>query len=174
MHDQFNSWSIQFSSEVLTSYSSNWFTLLLLCTSASLVLYCDRFDRGSRQREDSILLYVESLRDKVTSDEDAWRPLIRYGIIIWFCGDIPSCRMPWNIWNWLYYQLFLEGAVFLKRRKMPKCLMLSDCIWPGSCSWQPTTCLRWNNGKHHSSMLLRQTLQLSRNASTTLMHVTAI
>ena len=29
--------------------SSNWFTLLLLCTSAPLVLYCDRFDRGSRQ-----------------------------------------------------------------------------------------------------------------------------
>ena len=31
------------------SYSSNWFTLLLLCTSAPLVLCCDQFDRGSRQ-----------------------------------------------------------------------------------------------------------------------------
>ena len=28
---------------------SNWFTLLLLCTSAPLILCCDRFDRGSRQ-----------------------------------------------------------------------------------------------------------------------------
>ena len=33
----------------MTSYSSNWFTLLLLCTSAPLVLCCDRFDRSSRQ-----------------------------------------------------------------------------------------------------------------------------
>ena len=31
------------------AYSSNWFTLLLLCTSASLVLCCDQFDRGSRE-----------------------------------------------------------------------------------------------------------------------------
>ena len=45
MHDQSNSWSIQ----LINSFSSNWFTLLLLCTSAPLVLYCDRFDRGSRQ-----------------------------------------------------------------------------------------------------------------------------
>ena len=45
MHDQFNSWSIQ----LINSFSSNWFALLLLCTSASLVLYCDRFDRGSKQ-----------------------------------------------------------------------------------------------------------------------------
>ena len=34
---------------MINSFSSNWFTLLLLCTSAPLVLYCDRFDRGSRQ-----------------------------------------------------------------------------------------------------------------------------
>ena len=33
----------------MTSYNSNWFTLLLLCTSAPLVLCCERFDRGSRQ-----------------------------------------------------------------------------------------------------------------------------
>ena len=45
MNDQSNSWSIQ----MINSFSSNWFTLLLLCTSAPLVLYCDRFDRGSRQ-----------------------------------------------------------------------------------------------------------------------------
>ena len=36
------------SNDQLIQYS-NWFTLLLLCTSAPLVLYCDRFDRGSRQ-----------------------------------------------------------------------------------------------------------------------------
>ena len=47
-----------------------------------------------------------------------------------------------------FTSLFLEGTVYLKRRKMPKCLMLSDCMWPGSCSWQSTTCLRRNNGKH--------------------------
>ena len=44
MHDQSNSWSIQ----LINSFSSNWFTLLLLCTSAPLVLYCYRFGRGSR------------------------------------------------------------------------------------------------------------------------------
>ena len=38
-----------FASKVITSYSSNWITLLLLCTSAPLVLCCDRFDHGSRQ-----------------------------------------------------------------------------------------------------------------------------
>ena len=45
MHDQSNSWSIK----IINSFSSNWFTLLLLRTSAPLGLYCDRFDRGSRQ-----------------------------------------------------------------------------------------------------------------------------
>ena len=35
-----------FASEVIMSYSSNWITLLLLCTRAPLVLRCDRFDRG--------------------------------------------------------------------------------------------------------------------------------
>ena len=39
----------QFACKVKTSYSSNWFMLLLLCTSALLVLYGDRFDRGSSQ-----------------------------------------------------------------------------------------------------------------------------
>ena len=34
---------------MMTSYSSNWLTVLLLCTSAALVLCYDRFDRGSRQ-----------------------------------------------------------------------------------------------------------------------------
>ena len=45
MHDQSNSWSIQ----LINSFSSNCFTLLLLCTSGPLVLYCGQFDRGSRQ-----------------------------------------------------------------------------------------------------------------------------
>ena len=35
-------------SKVITSFSSNWITLLLLCTIAPLVLCCDRFNRGSR------------------------------------------------------------------------------------------------------------------------------
>ena len=40
----------QFAGKVMTSYNSNWFTLLLLiCTFAPLVLCCDRFGRGSRQ-----------------------------------------------------------------------------------------------------------------------------
>ena len=151
MHDQSNSWSIQ----LINSFSSNWFTLLLLCTSAPLVLYCDRFDRGPRQvkREPVDLLmedYDVSLCQRVgihnyytkdhiitcdrctsgkfysfvrwiiwwqvTSDEDAWRPLIRYGItcicILWFCCDIFSCGMSWNIWNWLYYQLFWRELYF--------------------------------------------------------------
>ena len=38
-----------FAGKVMMSYSSNWFTLLLLCTSAPLVLCCDRFDSGSKQ-----------------------------------------------------------------------------------------------------------------------------
>ena len=40
-------WS--FASKVMMSHSSNWFTLLILCISAPLVLCCDQFDRGSRQ-----------------------------------------------------------------------------------------------------------------------------
>ena len=35
--------------KVITSYSSNWFTLLLLCTIAPLDLCGDQFDHGSRQ-----------------------------------------------------------------------------------------------------------------------------
>ena len=52
---------------------------------------------------------------QITSDEDAWRPLIRFGItcicILWF-WDILSCGMSWNIWNWLYYQLFWRELYF--------------------------------------------------------------
>ena len=39
----------EFSSKVMTSYSGYWFMLLLLCTSAPLVLCCDQFDHGSSQ-----------------------------------------------------------------------------------------------------------------------------
>ena len=42
-------YEVLFATEVITSYSSNWIKLLLLCTSAPLVLCCDRFDHGSRQ-----------------------------------------------------------------------------------------------------------------------------
>ena len=38
-----------FAGKVMMSCNGNWFTLLLLCTSAPLVLYCDRFDYGSSQ-----------------------------------------------------------------------------------------------------------------------------
>ena len=38
-----------FTDKVMTSYSSNCFTLLLLCTSTPLVLCGDRLDCGSRQ-----------------------------------------------------------------------------------------------------------------------------
>ena len=49
----------------MTSYSSNWFTLLLLhvCTSTPLVLCCDQFDRGSRQVKQEPI-------DLVTDDYD--------------------------------------------------------------------------------------------------------
>ena len=40
---------LQFTGKVMMSYSSNWFMLLLLCTSTPLVLGCDRFDHGSKQ-----------------------------------------------------------------------------------------------------------------------------
>ena len=166
MHDQSNSWSIQ----LINSFSSNWFTLLLLCTSAPLVLYCDRFDRGSRQvkrepvdmvTEDydvslcqrvgihnyytkdhiilvigvhlgsSILLYVESLGDKLLlmrTHEDLSPDMellvyVFYGFVVIF----------YLVHTLEYLKLvilpaFLEGAVFLKRRK---------------CRWQPSTCWRW-------------------------------
>ena len=45
---------------MINSFSSNWFTLLLLCTSAPLVLYNDRFDRGSRQvKREAVDLLME-------------------------------------------------------------------------------------------------------------------
>ena len=49
-----------FASEVITSYSSNWITILLLCTSSPLVLCCDRFDHGLRQvKSDPVGLVTE-------------------------------------------------------------------------------------------------------------------
>ena len=145
---------------MINSFSSNWFTLLLLCTSAPLVLYCDRFDRGSRQvkrepvdmvTEDydvslcqrvgvhnyytkdhiilvigvhlgsSILLYVESLGDKLLlmrTHEDLSPDMellvyVFYGFVVIF----------YLVHTLEYMKLvilpaFLEGAVFLKRRKM--------------------------------------------------------
>ena len=46
-----------FSNVVFTSYS---ITLLLLCSSAPLVLCCDRFDRGSREvKHDPVDLVME-------------------------------------------------------------------------------------------------------------------
>ena len=40
---------MKFASEVMMSYSSNWFTLLMLCPTVPLVSCGDRFDCGSRQ-----------------------------------------------------------------------------------------------------------------------------
>ena len=180
MHDQSNSWSIQ----MINSFSSNWFTLLLLCTSAPLVLYCDRFDRGSRQvkrelvdllmedydvslfqrvgihnyyTKDHIITCDRCISGKfysfvrwiiwwqVTSDEDAWRPLIRYRItsicILWFCCDILSCGMSWNIWNWLYYQHFWRELYFKKenaQRILSNCNLYVTRLMRLSCRWQPT------------------------------------
>ena len=47
----------------MMSYSSNWFTLLLLCTSALLVLCCHPFGPGSRQVKCKLV-------DLVTEDYD--------------------------------------------------------------------------------------------------------
>ena len=50
---------------------------------------------------------------QVTSDEDAWRPLIRYGItgicILWFCGDILSCAYL-GIYEIDYFTSFFVGS----------------------------------------------------------------
>ena len=167
---------------MINSFSSNWFTLLLLCTSAPLVLYCDRFDRGSRQvkREPVDLLmedYDVSLFQRVgihnyytkdhiitcdrctsgkfysfvrwiiwwqvTSDEDAWRPLhpiwnylyMYFMVLLWYF----ILRNVMEHMKLILLPAFLEGAVFLKRRKMPKgYLVIVICMWPGSCRWQPT------------------------------------
>ena len=91
---------------------------------------------------------------QVTSDEDAWRPLIRYGIrlcIVWFGGDI--VYILWNTLALEYMKFiilpaFFGGSCISKKKENAKCKVLSDCMWPGSCRWQPTTCLRWKNGKH--------------------------
>ena len=63
-----------FDSEVITSYSSTWITLLLLCTSAALVLCCDQFDqwfdRCSRQvKRDPVDLVDITLRYWITKPE---------------------------------------------------------------------------------------------------------
>ena len=42
-------WVLQLDNLVITSYSSNWIIVSLPCTSASLVLHCDRFDHDLRQ-----------------------------------------------------------------------------------------------------------------------------
>ena len=51
---------VLFTDKVITSFSSNWFTLLLICTSASLVLCCDWFNCGSREvKRESVDLATE-------------------------------------------------------------------------------------------------------------------
>ena len=151
MHDQSNSWSIQ----LINSFSSNWFTLLLLCTSAPLVLYCDRFDLGSRQvkrepvdrvTEDYDVSFCQRVGihnyytkdniitcDRCTSGKfysfctlnhlvtgyfwwgrmktshPIWNYWYMYFMVLWWYFIL--C-IPWNIWNWLFYQLFWRELYF--------------------------------------------------------------
>ena len=59
---------------------SNWITLLLLCTSAPLVLCCDWFDRGSRQVK-------RDPADLVTEDYDLtlrWRIAVNLQKLFFF------------------------------------------------------------------------------------------
>ena len=164
MHDQSNSWSIQ----LINSFSSNWFTVLLQCTSAPVVLYCDRFDRGSKQvkrepvdplmedcdvslsqrvgihnyyTKDHIITCDRCTSGKfysfvrwiiwwqVTSDEDAWRPLIRYGItcicILWFVVIfyLAECH---GIYEIDYITSFFEGSCISKKKENAQ-RILSNC-----------------------------------------------
>ena len=146
--------------QLINSFSSNWFTLLLLCTNAPLVLYCDRFDRGSRQvKREPVDLVMEDYdvslcqrvgiynyytKDhiitcdrctsgkfysfvrwitwwQVTSDEDAWRPLIRYGItgICIFFGfvvifNLVECPGTYEIG---YFTSFYGGSCISKKKE---------------------------------------------------------
>ena len=187
IHEQFN-WSTH---SVATGY---WFTLLLLCTSAPLVLYCDRFDRGSRQvkREPVDLLmedYDVSLSQRVethnyytkdhiitcdrctsgkfysfvrwiiwwqiTSDEDAWRPLIRFGItcIYVFYGFVvifylAECH---GIYEIDYIISFFGGSCISKNKENAQ-RILSNCnLYVTRLMLLLvllTTNKRWKTGKH--------------------------
>ena len=183
MHDQSNSWSIQ----LINSFSSNWFTLLLLCTSAPLVfvLWSVRSwfktgkawtggpGKGSEDYEVSLCQQV-GIHNYYAKDHiitcDRCTSGKFYSFVCWITwwGRMKTSHLIWNHWYmyfmvlWWYFILwntleyikliilpaFLEGAVFVKRRKMNKGIILSNCMWLGSCRWQPTTCLRWKNGKH--------------------------
>ena len=126
---------------MINSFSSNWFTLLLLCTSAPLVLYCDRFDRGSRQVKRKPVDMVTRFMTYHFVNELGFITITQKIISLLVIGVHLGSSI-------LYMKLiilppFLEGAVFLKRRKMPNGMILSNCMWSGSCRWQPTTCLRW-------------------------------
>ena len=135
-----------------------------------MVLYCDRFDRGSRQvkREpvdmvtnimtyhfvnelgfititkkiisllvigvqlgSSILLYVESLGDRLLlmrtyedlSSDMELLVFVFYGFVVIFylVHTLEYMKL-------IILPAFMEGAVFLKRRKMPKGMILSNCM----------------------------------------------
>ena len=81
----------QLASEVIMSYSSNWIMLLLLCTSAPLVLCCDRFDRGSRQvKRDPV--------DLVTEDYDItlrWRIPKTFWLLLLITCEVEQKRNQW-------------------------------------------------------------------------------
>ena len=65
---------------------------------------------------------------QVTADEDAWRPLIRYGItsiyiyILCFCGDSLSCAYP-GIYEIGYFTSFQRRELYFK--KDGKCMQMT-------------------------------------------------
>ena len=82
-----------FSSEMIMSYSSNWITLLLLCTGTPLVLCCDRCDCGSRQIK-------RDLVDLVTVDYDItlhWRLLTAHEDDTNGGNHRPLLCYPWHL-----------------------------------------------------------------------------
>ena len=100
----------------------------------------------------SILLYVESLgkrlplmRTPLSDEEDPSSDMELYFMVLWWY---------FILWNALednemdYFTGFFGGNCNSKEEENVQRFMYSDCMWPSSCRWQPTTCLRWKNGKH--------------------------
>ena len=110
------------------------------------IITCDRC--GS-----SILLYVKSFGDRLllmrTHEDlssDMELPVV---CILWFCCDI-FLRNVMEYMKLIILPAFLEGAVFLKRRKMPKGI-LSNCNLYVTRLMQMTTYNVFTmkkNGKH--------------------------
>ena len=78
-----------FAGKVMTAYSNNWFTLLLLCTSASLVLCCDQLDHGSRLKCEPLDLVTEHY--EITLSQQ---------IVLWIFRE--SVHQPWSYGGVVY------------------------------------------------------------------------